>query len=554
VTTRPWSAHRERVWSIALALVLLPLIAHLAFSSLGFNPMDDGFILASSRRLLDGEIPHRDFISIRPVGSPILHLPEVMVGGDATFWLGRLVTWFEFALIAWIWTRLFRASSGPGSSTLEAFAATCIAFVLTSHTFPVMPWHTVDGLALISIGALLATGSSRASKIAGYTLLGAAALCKQNFLPMAPLAVLILGDHRRWYAWGASLAAPVLYAVVLVVLQAAPAAWEQLRAQTDLSLVGVIPYASNRFFYGGLVLGAGSTALALGGRRRRRQPAMWPALVGLVLVFGALLGVGVTMNRDDYFYLDWASFLLFGTALGALAARVWLRGWRTPRVRLATLAALTAWTASLSLGYRTPALATGPLAAFLLASATEPLQSPEHPARRGRLALTTAALAIALLSVWTVARFQHVYHDRPARELTRRLDGVLPGGRFLRTNANTYAVMTDLQRAVELTRGRPYAIVVDFAGYWVKAPQRNPLPIDWPQTLELNRAPLLQRVTNALETRRGRGVVIVQKIYAANLAGGYVPIHDGNFYYYIIDYVRSVFRKSGETAWFEIYE
>jgi hypothetical protein len=419
----------------------------------------------------------------------------------------------------------------------------------------VMPWHTVDGLALISIGALLATGSSRAGKIAGYALLGAAALCKQNFLPIAPLAVLILGDHRRWYAWGAALAAPVLYAVVLVVLRAAPDAWEQLGAQTDLPLVGVLPYASNRFFYGGLALGAGATALALGGRgRRRRQSATWPALIGLALVFGALLGVGLTMNRDDYFYLDWASFLLFGMALGALASRVWLQGWSNQPVRLATLAVLTAWIASLSLGYRTPALAAGPLAAFLLASATEPLRRPEQPRGAGRLALTTTALAIALLSVWTVARRQQVYHDRPAHELTRRLDGVLPGGRFLRTNANTWAVMADLQRAVELTRGRPYAIVVDFAGYWVKAPQRNPLPIDWPQTLELSQPPLLQRVTNALEARRGRGVIIVQKVYAANLAEGCVPIRNGNYYYYIIDYVRSVFQKSGETTWFEIYE
>lgn len=551
---RPGPALGERIWSIAFALILLPLIAHLAFSSLGFNPMDDGFILASSRRLLDGQVPHRDFISIRPVGSPLLHLPEVMVGGDATFWLGRLAVWFEFALIAWIWTRLFRASSGRGSSTVEAFAATCVAFVLTSHNFPLMPWHTVDGLALVSIGTLLAVASPRTSKVAGYALLGAAALCKQNFLPVAPLAVLILGDHRRWYAWAATLAAPVLYAVALFALQATPAAWEQLSAQTDLPLVGVLPYVSNRFLYGGLVLGAGATALALGGRgRRQRQSTRWPAL-GLALVFGTLLGVGLTMNRDDYFYLDYASFLLFGTALGALASRVWLRGWSSRSARLASLALLTAWIASLSLGYRTPALAAGPLAAFLLAGATEPLRSPEQSRGSGRLALTTAALAIALLSVWAVARRQHVYHDRPAHELTRRLDGVLPGGRFLRTNANTWAVMADLRRAVELTRGRPYAIVADFAGYWVRAPQRNPLPIDWPQTLELCQPPLLQRVTRALEARRGHGVVIVQKVYAADLAQGFVPIGKGNSYYYVIDYVRSMFQKSGETTWFEIYE
>ena len=551
----PQTARGERFWSIVLALLLLPLVAHFAFSSLGFNPMDDGFILASSRRLLDGEIPHRDFISIRPVGSPLLHIPEVLVGGDATFWLGRLVVWFQFALIAWIWTRLFRDSTGRGSSGVEAFAATCIAFVLTSHTFPLMPWHTVDGLALISLGTLLATGSSRTGKVVGYALLGAAALCKQNFLPMAPLAVLILGDRRRWYAWGAALAPAVLYAVVLAALRAVPDAWEQLGSQTDLPLVGVIPYLSNRYFYAGLALGAGAITVALRkpgtpGRHRSTTAAVF----GLLLVLGTLLGVGLTMNRSDYFYLDWASFLLFGAALGAVGARVWLRGWSDRPVRLATVAVLAAWTASLSLGYRTPALATGPLAAFLLGSAVEPWRTPEQPRGTGRLTLAMTALAIALLTVWSVARLQHVYHDRPARELTHRLDGVLPGGRFIRTNENTQVVMADLQRAVERARGRPYVIVVDFAGYWVKAPQRNPLPIDWPQTLELNRAPLLQRVTGALEARRGRGVVIVQKVYAADLAQGFTSLQPGNYYYYVADYVRSVFQKSGETTYFEIYE
>jgi hypothetical protein len=40
--------------------------AHLLYSSLGLNPTDDGFTLAYARRILDGQIPHRDFVIIRP--------------------------------------------------------------------------------------------------------------------------------------------------------------------------------------------------------------------------------------------------------------------------------------------------------------------------------------------------------------------------------------------------------------------------------------------------------------------------------------------------------
>ena len=39
----------------------------------GFNPSDDGVILAQSYRLLQGQIPHLDFISIRPIGSAVFH-------------------------------------------------------------------------------------------------------------------------------------------------------------------------------------------------------------------------------------------------------------------------------------------------------------------------------------------------------------------------------------------------------------------------------------------------------------------------------------------------
>ena len=58
-------------------LFIVPTIAHIAFSWIGFNPTDDGFTLAYSRRLLDGQIPHKDFIIIRPILSPLLHTPIV---------------------------------------------------------------------------------------------------------------------------------------------------------------------------------------------------------------------------------------------------------------------------------------------------------------------------------------------------------------------------------------------------------------------------------------------------------------------------------------------
>jgi hypothetical protein len=42
--------------------------------SLGFNPTDDGYVLAQASRVLSGQVPHRDIASPRPLGSALLHV------------------------------------------------------------------------------------------------------------------------------------------------------------------------------------------------------------------------------------------------------------------------------------------------------------------------------------------------------------------------------------------------------------------------------------------------------------------------------------------------
>src|SRR3954470_20794631 len=90
---------RNVVISIAF-LLIVPTVAHLLFSWRGFAPVDDGFTLAYSRRILEGQVPHRDFIIIRPFVSPLIHTPFVLLGGDYTYWASRFFVWFQFACIS----------------------------------------------------------------------------------------------------------------------------------------------------------------------------------------------------------------------------------------------------------------------------------------------------------------------------------------------------------------------------------------------------------------------------------------------------------------------
>ncbi len=59
------------LWPVALCLAI-----YASSGSLGFNPSDEGLVLAQARRVVQGGTPHIDIVSPRPLGSALLHAPE----------------------------------------------------------------------------------------------------------------------------------------------------------------------------------------------------------------------------------------------------------------------------------------------------------------------------------------------------------------------------------------------------------------------------------------------------------------------------------------------
>ncbi|HKQ58713.1 MAG TPA: hypothetical protein VJY35_12665, partial [Candidatus Eisenbacteria bacterium] len=263
-------------------------LAHLAFSPLGFNPTDDGFVLAMSRRLLEGQVPHRDFISIRPVGSALLHAPEVWLGGTHTYWLSRLVVWLELALIAGSWVRIARNMRGRAWSAAESALMLTIAIALSSHTFPIMAWHTIDGLALGSLGLALASAGTPRRRIAGYLLVGSAVLCKQNFALLVPAGIVLFGDLRRAGAWLAAAAPAALYILFLAVTGALGDAVQQMSSQTDVLHTTLLPVLGHPFLYVGAAVGLVVVEL---GRTDGRLAVLGPIAAAVaVIAVAAVLG------------------------------------------------------------------------------------------------------------------------------------------------------------------------------------------------------------------------------------------------------------------------
>lgn len=526
---------------------LATLAAHWSFSWIGYNPTDDGFTLAYSRRLLDGQIPHLDFIIIRPFLSPVLHMPFVWVAGDSLYWWSRAFVWFQWASMAWLWTMTINRLAGRPFRMIDCALLALIGMAFSANTWAVMAWHTIDGLWLATIGVALICGRTRRRlRFLGYLLLGTAYLCKQSFFPAVPLILLIHRDWRDLRLWLGAAIPGIAYVIYLALTGALWDAYIQLTAISSMADVldsnarGLTVYV----FFGYLAfrLIAGAPAIVGLTHNPRLSARLGAGLVAVVAILD-IVTPAFTLRSLYATSYTLASLLLGGALYFVLEAR---RG--NPFLQLILMILVLAWSATISVGAKSPALMAGPMVIALLAGI---LPAVFRPRWRTVVLLILAGLTAA---GFRSLRHEVVYMEQPAARLTFALDGVFPGGRGIKTNPNTYAFLADLQKAVALASGYPdpYAILPDIPGYWARAAQRNPLPIDWAKNTELSDLRLLRRVTDALDAQRSHLTMIVQKVQAFPLPQGFKNLGSSDKFA-VARHVRQNFKKCGETTYFELY-
>jgi hypothetical protein len=544
---------REDFLVLALWFLLVPVSAHLAFSSLGYNPTDDGQMLAYSRDMLLGQVPHRDVGSFHMAGTFFLWQPVVLFGGDYTFWIARGIVWFEHALIAWLWVLIVTRLLGIAARPAERFLLAALTFIFDIHTFPIMPWHTTDALLFLSLGLAVVTGNNRRWRLVGYGLIGMSYLFRQNFLPIAPLCLLLLNDRRSPRAWLAVAAPGLMYSLYLLATSALPDAISQLTTERGLSDLAYFAYVNQgrgiipAFLLGFVIMAIGHTRVA--------APSMAAAIGVPLLVAAAVLSLAVLHFAQDLSTGDIAfapSFALLGLTAGATTFFLVERRHRG-HLRAGAIVLAVAWVISISIGYNTPAAADGIMILLLICFVRSALPG----VGRGRV---TGIILFAGLTVVTAistrafvsARENHIYRDQPAQNLTYRLDNIFPGGAMLRTNRNTYQYLLDLKRIVARARGRPYAILPDCPGWWAKSSQPDWIPIPWPAVIEIDNPSIQERIIEALNAHRGHALIIVSRYDTAQLALGTFnvpPIANP-----ITWYVYQNFRKVGQTHYFDLYE
>src|SRR5205823_6618447 len=125
---------------------------------LGFYPTDEGLLQAYTYRILHGQVPHRDFISPRPLGSALLHIVDFAVPGPL-FEVSRVIALCEYAgfAVAFAWLLLLPRLGRAGvASTVRTLLWTGVVSALPTIAF---------------VGAISAVGGFQALRT---QLLGAA--------------------------------------------------------------------------------------------------------------------------------------------------------------------------------------------------------------------------------------------------------------------------------------------------------------------------------------------------------------------------------------------
>lgn len=510
----------------------------------GFNPADQGFILALSWRVLHGEIPHTDIVSPRPLGSALLHTIDFAIPGPLLVVSGAVMM-VQLCVATLALAALVTGESplrwGPLRTLLVATAA-----LVNLHNFPMMAWHTVDGIFLTALGLwLLDSGLRNGSALgrrSGLVLLGSALIIKQSFALVAPLAVLILllhpatrGRARNWLRLLLDMAflaaVPLAYFMVVTVSGGLDSAVAQLTGGAQVwgeglfTIWQVEPIRHDLLVIAALMLGLAGTAL-VSARFPGGQPARvaWLlarlALVGAATaaVIGIIIDGHLTRAGDWAFLLTWA--LLFAAVLDTVVHR---------RVALRPLClVLLAWMCSLSWGYPSPTLLAGSLALATIELLVR-AGSIELPAPRWWTVAGTAAGVTALLVTANAVAVEHdraPYFDLPQGELTADLGDTTPELKWVRTHPSTHTYVEQIRDCTARYPAARVAILPDNPFAYPAFGLRNPFPMDWLLTAEVvgdAHDRMLERARSL--DREGGYLVLFQTVGFIQLAHG-VPVPD----------------------------
>lgn len=176
-----------------LLLLILPFFFLVFFGRFGFEDSDSGFLVGMGWRILNGELPYKDFYYVRPAASPLI----------SAFWLAvlpefgqvimmRLINYYLLMLQVCLTIVALSKYYDFKELKLNVYILAFVSFLITSTGTLNFQWHTTDGVIFAVLGFFVIAQFKHRNfiyLILAGSLLGASALTKQNFMLVPLLGV-----------------------------------------------------------------------------------------------------------------------------------------------------------------------------------------------------------------------------------------------------------------------------------------------------------------------------------------------------------------------------
>lgn len=544
----------------------------------GFNPSDEGVILAQSFRLLAGEIPHLDFISIRPIGSAFFHSINFLLPGPVIL-ISRWVTLFQYMAYSFIWAGIIYALLPKKNQKIPILLfLSGLIFVLNQNHYNLFPWTTIDALFFFSIGfgiyfhrlRLKAKGKPVFLFVFLTVLFTAySALCRQTFaLPFVVMILTLIVQGIR--SGQARLVFPAvlagflpfyIYLFVLLRQGAWGAFYAQMTGRTELWETGFLKFWQE--FWGSPFPFLALFFLGMALFYRLSQDVPRKRLGGYMLIvsryFFALLILTSTflvfLDPKHLFTYSFYLFWLLGLIL--LVSTVFQVGEAIHRKTLLWML-FVSWISAISLGDNSPVFSTGILAGggmWLFLSHPDLLSRQSQLARRLLGAIPVLAGGV-LVVLSVIAQKNNNYRDRKASELIYDAGSVFPPLDKIRTNENSFTYLTEVSRLYrELGYPKNRTVFIPNGAVWyVLLDSSNPLPVDWMQGPEfVGSEDVLLRSMDSL-TGQGGVYFLVEKFNSKVMSDTLIPAtypeEDYPYYSHLLDH--SVIVEGIRSDWFEL--
>lgn len=578
--------HRFSPWAWMVFIITIVILISINYAGTeGLNPSDDGVVLAQSWRLLQGEIPHQDFISIRPVGSGVLHTINFLFPFPLEI-TARYFVLFQFFIITVCWVQFFRLNSTFKHNLPISYQASIlfIAWMIGLYNYNLFSWTTIDAIFWASIGLyMVKRGLNNRRKLIpiaiGLFAFVMSALSRQTFALLCIFGwVWTAYALYRQKAWKTVIiaaifgATPILaYAIVIALNNAGGAFIQQLTGRSQFYEPAIRQYwdmfKADQLLYvhiGIILFSIGAGIMRKSSHRIRAKLASLPTLRTLFIAetFLVVYFLYATLRHFLTFEMEnfAVPFLGFWILLDMLMLNLLVQENRMKHLLPGWAALLTAWVSSISLGCQTPVFAMGILTTSILWLFLKKYQDVLLLKQKWlRIFLPALAIAVGVISIKSQQEVN--YRDVGKSSQTHNLNDINPVFGNIMTNENTFKYFKEADSIISSLQKQdfPFSIMPDNAILYPLYRIHNPLSIDWAQAGEM----VMQKDTGGIDMNdpfnlhvlyrsNEQAIFVVQKFASKSLKKGFIPLNDWAYLYFKI--IKEDCKMIYETEYFEIYQ